>query len=108
MEVGSTRRREKSVCFPGNAWVRGASRIGRPCAARPAPGIVESIVLAPKSTGSSTAKLLAGSSATKNTFLSGHRTSRPLHDRQEVRDTDSRHVWIFLYFLSTATSGSRK
>src|SRR3982751_6229392 len=74
LEVGSTRRRAKSACFPGHAWVRGASRIGRPCAARPAPGIVESIVLAPKSTGSSTAKLLAGSSATKNTFLSGHRT----------------------------------
>src|SRR6185295_5927091 len=46
-EVGSIKRRSKSVCLRGNAWATGASRISKSYDKSHAPGIGVSTVLGP-------------------------------------------------------------
>jgi DDE superfamily endonuclease len=74
--VGSTRRRAKSGCSRASAWATAESPSSRLCAAKPAPGLGESIVPGPGSTGASTAGPPAVSSVMQNTFLSSLRPSR--------------------------------
>ena len=86
---GSIRQRLKSASSRDNASANEEFPTSLPCAVKPTPGIGASITPAPESTGSSTAKPRAGSSATKEVI----QAVADLASNHEVSARTIKRIW---------------